>query len=121
MGSNGANMEFRNTYTINNLDLKQIAESGQCFRWVETEENTYLIPGESYACRDREPLLIRQSGDSFSVSCSDEEWDSYWKGYFDLDTDYEAIGKLIMSSGDDHVKECYELGSGIRILKQDLW
>ena len=53
MGSNGANMEFRNTYTINNLDLKQIAESGQCFRWVETEENTYLIPGESYACRDR--------------------------------------------------------------------
>ena len=32
MGSNGANMEFRNTYTINNLDLKQIAESGQCFR-----------------------------------------------------------------------------------------
>ena len=59
-------MEFRNTYTINNLDLKQIAESGQCFRWVETEENTYLIPGESYACRDREPVWYAMSASSIS-------------------------------------------------------
>ena len=121
MGSDVINMEFKNTRTINNLDLKQIAESGQCFRWEEVDESTFLIPGESYECRDREPLLIRQKGNSFDVSCSDEEGDSYWRVYLDLNTDYEAIGRLIMNSGDDHVKECYELGSGIRILKQDLW
>ena len=28
MGSDVINMEFKNTRTINNLDLKQIAESG---------------------------------------------------------------------------------------------
>ena len=109
MGSDVINMEFKNTRTINNLDLKQIAESGQCFRWEEVDESTFLIPGESYECRDREPLLIRQKGNSFDVSCSDEEWDSYWRVYLDLNTDYEAIGRLIMNSGDDHVKECYEL------------
>ena len=28
---------------IDNLDLKQIADSGQCFRWKNTGENEYTV------------------------------------------------------------------------------
>jgi len=104
---------------IDNFDLKQIAESGQCFRWKLISENdneqTYMIPAFGKA------LYVSQKGNEFDFSCSEEEWESIWKSYFDIDRDYAKLGEKILASDDEHLKECYALGSGIRILKQDLW
>lgn len=37
------------TVELDNFSLKQICQSGQCFRMRETEENTYeLIAGDQY-------------------------------------------------------------------------
>ena len=55
-----------------------------------------------------------------SLSCSQEEFDLIWRDYFDLEEDY---GKLIASidPGDAYLCRAAAFGSGIRILRQDLW
>ncbi len=113
----------KNMYTtvIKNMDIAMIADSGQAFRFRRVPEKctdqsvTYaLIAFGRY-------LEITQSGEEFTFSCSEEEWEKIWRSYFDLDTDYEAIGELILASGDDYLIEAYNRGRGVRILRQDLW
>lgn len=99
---------------IANFDLAQICRSGQCFRMEQIEENLYsVIAGERY-------LEIEQQNRLFLFYCDEEDFDSFWKQYFDLESDYAAwIGQI-------HPKDLYlnraaDFGSGIRILRQDLW
>ena len=105
--------------TIDNMDLKQIAESGQCFRWkqIEEKDNTYKYNIAAFG----KSLDISQKGNEFELSCDEAEWNAIWRDYFDLDTDYGQIADKINTSDDDHLKLAYSKGSGIRILKQDLW
>ena len=102
---------------IDHMNLHQIANSGQCFRWQQINENTYKIPAFS------KELTISQDGNTFFLSCDENEWNSLWKNYFDVDTDtdYNEVENIIMESNDDFLKAAYEFGSGIRILRQDLW
>lgn len=65
-------------------------------------------------------LRIDKEKEGFSFDCSEEEFDNIWSSYFDLQTDYNRIENIIMSSEDTHLKECFSAGSGIRILRQDL-
>lgn len=105
------------TTQIDHMNLHQIANSGQCFRWQHLNDNTYKIPAFG-----RE-LTISQDGDLFTLSCDESEWFSLWRNYFDVDTDtdYDEVEKIIMESDDDFLKAAYQFGSGIRILRQDLW
>lgn len=105
------------TTQIDHMNLHQIANSGQCFRWQQINDNTYKIPAFG-----RE-LTISQDGDLFNLSCDESEWHRLWKNYFDVDTDtdYDEAEKIIMESDDDFLKAAYRYGSGIRILRQDLW
>ena len=100
---------------IDNFDPIQICNSGQCFRWKEEEDGSVSLIAFG------RKLCIQKEETGFSFSTSDKEWDEIWKDYFDLSTDYKKVGKLICDNGDPHLKECYEEGRGIRILKQDLW
>ena len=105
------------TVKINHMDLNQIADSGQCFRWQKLTKNTYKIPAFG------KELTISQDRDIFTMSCDESEWNSIWKNYFDVDTDtdYDEAEKIIMESNDNFLKAAYQFGSGIRILRQDLW
>ncbi|MCR4651545.1 MAG: 8-oxoguanine DNA glycosylase [Lachnospiraceae bacterium] len=100
---------------IDDLDLDRIADSGQCFRWHKADDKEYIIPH-----RDR-LLHISQKGDRFKADCTQSEWDEVWSRYFDMDTDYAAIGRKIMASDNEYLRASYEAGKGIRILRQDLW
>ena len=100
---------------IENMDLEQIATSGQCFRWKKIDENRYSVV--AFGKR----LEICQDGIEFSMSCDEQEWNEIWSSYFDLDTDYANVARLINESEDEHLKEAYSKGSGVRILRQDLW
>lgn len=100
---------------IDHMDLEQIAKSGQCFRWQLIGENTYSIVYRDYA------IEIEQKADSFLISCEEGEWEAVWREYFDLVTDYFAVEKKIDEKDDLHLQEAFCQGSGIRILKQDLW
>lgn len=103
------------TVQIDHMNLHQIANSGQCFRWQQINENTYKIPAFG------KELTISQDGNTFILSCDENEWNSLWRNYFDLDTDYNEVENIIMESNDDFLKAAYQFGSGIRILRQDLW
>ena len=102
---------------IDHMDLDQIANSGQCFRWQKLNDNTYGIPAFGRY------LEISQNDDVFTLSCDENEWIQYWKPYFDIDTDtdYDEVEKFITESNDEFLKAAYEYGNGIRILRQDLW
>lgn len=103
------------TTQIDHMNLNQIANSGQCFRWQQINDNTYKIPAFG------KELTISQDGNTFILSCEEDEWNSLWRNYFDLDTNYNEVENIIMNTNDDFLKAAYEFGSGIRILRQDLW
>lgn len=103
---------------IDHLDLKQTAYSGQCFRWKEADGNGFTIVAFGKSVKI---APVEGEEDLFELSCDEKEWDEVWSVYFDMDTDYNHIEKLIMESGDEHLIEAFKLGHGIRILRQDLW
>ena len=103
------------TTQIDHMNLHQIANSGQCFRWRQIEDNSYIIPAFG------KELTISQDGNTFILSCDENEWNSLWRNYFDLETNYNEVENIIMESNDDFLKTAYQFGSGIRILRQDLW
>ena len=102
-------------FNCENLDPRQIAYSGQTFRWKETPDGGFIIPAFG-----RE-VTLRRVKDSFELSCDEKEWDEIWYSYFDMDTDYKKIGRIIKASGDEYLKKAYSFGQGIRILRQDPW
>ena len=88
------------TFKCKNLDLAQIASSGQCFRWKVNEDGSFRIPAFGKV------LNISQNGDEFTCGCTEEEFLNIWKKYFDIEcgTDYEKIGELILTSDDEYLK-----------------
>ena len=96
------------------LSLSAIADSGQCFRWRRRGKE-YVIPALGRVLRVNE----RPDG-TLEMNCTEEEYARLWRGYFDLDTNYEAMPAVIPAK-DDYLRAAAEYGQGIRILKQDPW
>lgn len=97
-----------------NFNLKQIADSGQCFRMNPISENKY-----SLIAFDRYIELEQLEEDIIDISCSEEDYEVIWKDYFDLDYDYGRIVDDLTSGADEFLKAAASYGSGIRILRQD--
>ncbi len=99
---------------INNFSLEQICKSGQCFRMYPTETGRYSL------IADRHYLQVEQRDGRTVFYCERSEFENYWEAYFDLQADYGFyMGKIIPE--DCYLNEAAEFGSGIRILRQDLW
>ena len=97
------------------FNLKDIFECGQCFRWNKQEDGSY-----TGVIKDR-VVNVKKSDDNFVfLSNNDEKLENIIREYFDLDRNYENI-KENLSKIDEHMKISVEYGSGIRILKQDIW
>lgn len=105
---------FVYTVTINDMDLKQIADSGQCFRFKNLENDKWGIKALN------KYVEISQQNTSFTFSCDKEEFLEVWSSYFDLATDYAAI-KESVDRQDTYLTAAMEYGAGIRLLNQDLW
>ncbi|HAF27212.1 MAG TPA: 8-oxoguanine DNA glycosylase [Lachnospiraceae bacterium] len=101
---------------VKNLNIEDIAGSGQCFRWILRPDGTCrIIAGDKI-------LYIKYGSDKdkMILDCSKEEFELYWKDYLDLNTDYGRILRHV-PKGDDFLKRASEFGRGIRILNQDPW
>ena len=96
------------------FDLSEICDSGQCFRMERITENEFQIRAED------KYLRATQEGETVRFDCSEEEFETFWKHYFDLERDYGIYIEAI-DPEDTYLKTAAELGSGIRILNQDLW
>lgn len=97
-----------------NFNLKQIAESGQCFRMNPIGTNRYGL-----VAFDRYIELEQVNEDTVEILCSDEDYESIWKDYFHLDYDYGSIVDKLVKGPDNFLKEAAAYGKGIRILRQD--
>lgn len=102
------------TKNVKNFNLAQICQSGQCFRMDEIENNVYsIVAGEHY-------LEVRQKENECHFDCTEEEFEDFWKSYFDLDNDYSFFIQQI-NPNDAYLSNAAGFGFGIRILQQDLW
>ena len=118
--------------TIENqyFSIPQICMSGQCFRLNPVSGDTYeLIASDRYLrikVEEGAPsgaadgVEGRKGGTERTVLyCSSEEYESFWKRYFDLDTSYEEYLAGI-DPKDEYLRTAAWFGSGIRILRQDV-
>lgn len=103
------------TITNENFSISKICKSGQCFRMNEMEDGrtVSLIAHGRY-------MEVTQDENTICFDCSQEEYDSIWKNYFDMETDYAEIMSCI-DTKDHYLVSAVEYGKGIRILNQDLW
>ena len=101
------------------FNLNQIVDSGQCFRWQEifcdneSKKYHYQVPVKNKL------LNIFQDDKKIKIDCTESEFESFWKNYFDFNTDYKKITSLIVD--DEYLQCAIKYGYGIRILNQDLW
>ncbi|MBQ7959423.1 MAG: DNA-3-methyladenine glycosylase 2 family protein, partial [Oscillospiraceae bacterium] len=106
---NGNDIKF----SCDDFDLAETLDCGQAFRWKK-EDNGF----KGFALD--KPLYIEQNGNEFTLkNVSEDEFLSFWKDYFDLDTDYAYLKKLY--SDDKTLKSACEYAKGIRLLRQDTW
>ncbi len=109
------------TIKKDHFSIGQICDSGQCFRLEKLAEKEGVEEKERYALTALGRYLeIKQAADEISFFCTQEEFDQIWKSYFDLEEDYGRIIGLI-DREDSYLAKAASYGSGIRILKQDLW
>ena len=109
--------------TLKDFDLTAIAESGQCFRMtsVGTIDKKYLV--YKIVALGKCLLISRDpkgDTDTYLASCTESEWEEYYKHYFDLTTDYDCY-RSFADPSDEFLKNCMEYGTGIRILNQEPW
>lgn len=98
------------------FNLKHIFECGQCFRWNKLEDNSYIgvIKDAVINVKEENGKFI------FTGSTINGNLKEIIRYYFDLDTNYTEY-KKILSNIDNYLKESIKFGSGIRILRQDVW
>ena len=118
------------TIENNCFSIPQICESGQCFRLDAVSEDTYeLLAGSRYlkiGIRQKHPADETDGSGKADVYgetilyCTQEEYDNFWKEYFDLSVSYsDYIARI--DADDDYLRSAAEFGRGIRILRQDTW
>jgi N-glycosylase/DNA lyase len=88
---------------------------GQCFRWEADADGSGAYIGVAMGRVAR----VRREGGSVFVSGTAADFDTVWRGYFDLDRDYAQIRRQVGIDG--FMREAAEYGAGIRILRQDKW
>lgn len=96
------------------FSIKQIAESGQCFRLNPAGEGCYRLLARGRA------LTLTQTERGVQFDCAQEEFDALWRPYFDWDTDYAVIRQSV-DPADIFLTRAAAFGAGVRILRQDPW
>ena len=121
------------TIENNCFSIPQICESGQCFRLDAVSEDTYeLLAGSRYlkikirgnlaetAGREENANAHTHAYGETILYCTQEEYETFWKEYFDLSVSYSDYIDQI-DRDDDYLTGAAAFGSGIRILRQDTW
>lgn len=95
-----------------NLDLTLCC--GQAFRWQKTPGGGWR--GVAYG----RALELYQNGEGLLLKNTDQAvYESVWKRYFDLDTDYDAFCRALRR--DRYLRQAIGENPGIRILRQEPW
>ncbi len=96
------------------LDLGETLDCGQAFRWKPIDNNKWY--GIAFG---KELTLSLQDGKLTFYDTSKEDFNKYWKDYFDLNRDYNSIEAFMKK--DDMLNKMCETSSGVRVLNQEPW
>ena len=101
--------------TLSHFSPAQIADSGQCFRMKNIDAETVsVLAGNRH-------ITVRTLGeDRFAFDCGKQAFETFWRGYFDLDPAYDTYVKNVPPS-DSYMQQAIKAGKGLRILRQDPW
>lgn len=108
---------------VRDFNPEHIFDCGQCFRWNRQPDGAYTgtAMGKTVTVRlDSGEGGRIDEGRLIIENATEEDYEKIWRSYFDMDRDYGLI-KEELSREDSVMKEAVKRGSGIRILKQDLW
>ena len=100
---------------IENLSLKQIADSGQSFRWRELNDGSFIVIAMGEVVH-----LVQNGNDLIINGINPKSFNEKWFNYFDLNRDYQKVIKSLKGR-DEYLDAAIEYGKGIRILNQELW
>ena len=105
---------------IEDFDLKETLECGQCFHFLNIEESennnyTYLLSSFNKGLK-----IEQKNGNLIFHDTTLDEYNNIWKGYFDLDRDYKSIKKEIGDASPE-LRDIIEENNGIRLLNQDFF
>lgn len=100
---------------INNFSLDNTFLNGQCFRWNRSGNNAYIG-----VVKDK-VFEIKQIDDSiYRVYNADEPERTFFENYLDINNNYVQIEYYVYNY-DDILKKSVTFGSGMHLLKQDVW
>ncbi|WP_026478929.1 DNA-3-methyladenine glycosylase family protein [Alkaliphilus transvaalensis] len=97
------------------FEPKHIFECGQCFRWDQEADGSYT--GVAF---NRVINVKKENNEIIIDNTNKKDFEEIWTSYFDLETNYGAIKDRLVID-DPVMKQATTFGSGIRILRQDLW
>jgi N-glycosylase/DNA lyase len=95
---------------LTNFNLADIFECGQCFRFNKSGEAYEGVAHAKY-------LRVYQQKNKIYFEASPEDFNNTWRGFFDLDRDYQKISETLRK--DEILRKASDFASGIRILKQE--
>lgn len=95
------------------FDPALIFDCGQCFRWDIGTDGVWRGVAKGRT------LEVVRRGDEVEIGCPREEFEWYWRDYFDMGRDYAALRARI--STDPFTTAAAEYGAGIRVLNQEFW
>lgn len=100
---------------VKDFNIEQVLECGQCFHFTKLNFQDYgVVAKDKY-------LHVSQSGNQlFFHNINQEEYETIWKHYFDLDRDYSEIKKQILAI-DNNLSSAILAKDGIRIINQDFF
>lgn len=98
---------------VTDFNVEQIFECGQCFHFERLDDMDYVTVAYGRALR------ITQRDDKVTLHNTDlNEYNSIWKNYLDMDTDYSIIKRWLLDK-DESLREAINTTYGIRILRQE--
>ncbi len=99
---------------IGEFNLADTLDCGQAFRWRPLSDGSFegVAFGKYLRVGMRKDTLIFYDTDF-------EEFESVWRGYFDLDRDYDYI-KMVISKN-KILRTAAEFAGGIKVLRQEPW
>jgi N-glycosylase/DNA lyase len=100
-------------WDITDFDPIKTFECGQCFRWNADSEGVYTGVVKNRAAK------VWKQRDTLFISGNTDDFHHFWRDYFDLDRDYEALSSML--DVHPYIKKAAAFGTGIRILRQDSW
>ncbi len=122
-----SNLEYSkkmSVFKISDLEyfsVDKIFDCGQCFRFNKVQGSPHESEYSGIAF-GKFVSFAQDGNDLYIYNCTEEEFQSVWKHYLALDTDYAFVENEILScSNSIDLKRAIEHSRGIRILNQDNW